>query len=86
MGTNKYDDGPWRVVRSPGEAGALGAFEIVPPSGLSVATVLDEGNARLVAAAPDLVEALRGLIRFPLGTFQVKAALDAIQKATGHEA
>lgn len=45
-----------------------------------------EANARLIAAAPDLLEALKGLAMFPLGTFQVQAARAAIAKATGEQA
>jgi hypothetical protein len=40
-------------------------------------------NARLIAAAPDMLEALENLIMFPLGNFQVEAARKAISKAKG---
>ena len=36
---------------------------------------------RLVAQRDELLEALKGLVMFPLGTFQVKAARAAIAKA-----
>ena len=42
----------------------------------------EPANARLIAAAPELLEALKNLVTFPLGTFQVEAALAAIAKAT----
>lgn len=42
-----------------------------------------EAERLLIAAAPDLLEALQNLLTFPLGTFQVQAAQAAIAKAEG---
>jgi hypothetical protein len=40
-------------------------------------------NARLIAAAPDLLDALRGLVNFPNDIHKMSDALKAIAKATG---
>ena len=42
-----------------------------------------DSNARLIAAAPDLLEALRGLMRDPEGSAARDAAWAAIAKAEG---
>ena len=42
-----------------------------------------ESNARLIAAAPDLLEALRAATSFPLSDSWVPAAIAAIAKAEG---
>jgi hypothetical protein len=48
-----------------------------------VATVPDGANARLIAAAPDLLEALRGVLRVAdRATDEFDAARAAIAKAT----
>lgn len=45
-----------------------------------------EANARLIAAAPDLLEALRGVLRVAdRATDEFDAARAAIAKAVGHE-
>jgi hypothetical protein len=54
-------------------------------TGRNVAVAYDGQDAPLLAAAPELLEALKNLVTFPLGTFQVEAALAAIAKATGKE-
>lgn len=47
-----------------------------------------EANARLIAAAPDLLEALRDMMsnRECLSDATIAFAIAAIEKATGHEA
>ena len=45
-----------------------------------------ETNARLIAAAPDLLEALRAATSFPLSDSWVPAAIAAIAKAEGRDA
>jgi hypothetical protein len=42
----------------------------------------DAANARLIAAAPDLLEALRLVVANPHSTVNAKIAQDAIAKAT----
>jgi len=83
----KHTPGPWEVagnlVRTVPEAsggGMCGGFLIAE------VPISDENrhpNARLLAAAPDLLGALEGLIMFHLGEFQVAAARAAIAKAKG---
>jgi hypothetical protein len=78
----QHTAGPWKMKPNAAH-GDVGAYDIVPASGLAVSLVLDEGNARLIASAPELLEALENLIMFPLGQFQVEAALNAVRKARG---
>jgi len=40
-------------------------------------------DARLIAAAPDLLAALQGLVNFPNDIHKMSDALEAIAKATG---
>ena len=76
----KHTPGPWKVTRS-----NMGVRSIDAPvcrlwmmrSGEGVA------NARLIAAAPDLLEALRAATSFPLSDSWVPAAIAAIAKAEG---
>jgi len=62
----KHTPGPWRIRRGTAH---LSCVEVEVQDGDSVATVYDgvmgidnaEANARLIAAAPDLLEALKAL-------------------------
>jgi len=45
-----------------------------------------EANGRLIAAAPDLLEALKGLLLFPNNPRENHMARAAIAKATGEQA
>lgn len=45
--------------------------------------VRNPADARLIVAAPELLEALQNLLTFPLGTFQVEAAKAVIAKIKG---
>ena len=91
MSDARHTPGPWTVTRvskstilkdiyvsaSPERIARV----VVPATASSISEY--EANARLIAAAPDLLEALQNLLTFPLGTFQVEAARAAITKATG---
>lgn len=81
----EYTPGPWHVggkrdciIYEEG-GGPIASCDHTP----MLTTIAQIANARLIAAAPELLEALQGLIMFPLGTFQVEAARQAIHKATG---
>ena len=103
MSKAKHTEGPW-TLRPLNEE--IGEYEIVGPrhsdeTGESeyIAVVCgglpeSEANARLIAAAPELLEALEELLSavdkacgtaIPRGSFSAarKAARDAIAKATG---
>lgn len=74
-----FTPGPWDYDAEDFEIYALETFETLE---------LTEPNARLMAAAPDLLEALRGLLAVDAGAggtrFYAKiAARKAISKATG---
>lgn len=90
----KYTKGPWRISNEHDEIGK-GPYIICHYSGLKerVLATLNhhfpyEADARLIAAAPDMYEALKDLTRIivTLGDINalndaVKNALDAINKA-----
>jgi hypothetical protein len=75
---------PWRI----GDAG-LTVFG--PPNGNpspeTVAATRNRANARLIAAAPELLAALRDLVAVTQQNYdnrhELAAALDAIERATG---
>ena len=93
---SKHTNGPWEVVRT--DAGiivrtesvkktragasryaAIGGFDRSDPEQLAEALA----NARLIAAAPELLEALRGLLeQTGLDEWRAEKARDAIAKAT----
>ena len=53
----KHTPGPWRYEYEPGYCG-----ELIAPDGMTIAVFVDEPrpyDARLIAAAPDLLAALR---------------------------
>lgn len=99
MSGAKHTPGPWRAVTVPYDSSAFYIEARNAPDKRSPmvahiprSTVQPmEANARLLAAAPDLLEALEGLLSHPNGgTYRnsadseaVKAALAAIAKATG---
>lgn len=53
-----YDPGPWNAVRAQDKW-----FVLEEPFGTIVANQCNENNARLIAAAPDLLEALEYLVK-----------------------
>lgn len=76
----KHTPGPWMVWTEEG-------FEIFPsPQGMRIAIVHKESDAALIAAAPDLLNAVRFLLSNPFNKItqaDVSAAYAAIKKATG---
>ena len=91
MSNAQHTPGPWTVSRthqSPCsiEAGsgevALAKVYLTDPKTRKRSPEY-AANAALIAAAPELLAALQNLIMFPLGSFQVEAALKAIAKAKG---
>ena len=93
MADVKHTPGPWTVTAD----GAGWYIECAPERGHSVAYIMaeigeedpdtsddeKEANARLIAAAPDLLEALQMLLEFPNTGPATSAAREAITKATG---
>lgn len=88
----KTTPGPWSALRRQSD------YEIIadgPKGQLEIATVHHEaeygllpmaGNAALIAAAPDLLEALKGVLRVAdRKTSEFDAARAAIAKAEGHD-
>lgn len=80
----KHTPGSWRYEYGPGFCGAL-----ISARGTIIAEFISEprpSNARLIAAAPDLLEALQGLIAGAEAMgWNTKKARAAIAKATGEE-
>lgn len=98
--TDKHTAGPWyiRTNRHPDTDGRpWGWLDAAPPGGpqrnIPGVTVTwtrgctSEANARLIAAAPDLLAALRGMLNIGETKAEYDAAIqravDAIAKATG---
>lgn len=82
-----HTPGPWRYDYEVGYCG-----EIVASNGQTICTFNDEplpSHARLIAAAPELLEALIDLVAlYPLDSTDaiITSARAAISKATGGEA
>ena len=95
MSANKYTPGPW--VRRSGElTGFRWNVETTGAHPRAVIARLQEGmrgegaaNAHLIAAAPDMLEALENLVTAYLGSsdpiLQINAAVAAIKKARGEK-
>ena len=98
---NKHTPGPWylRVNRHRNCDGSMWGWldtqqagDQRPPTGVNVGWSegsVSEANARLIAAAPDLLDAAQNVIKWADGCMDV-SSLDqlrqAIKKATGDEA
>lgn len=85
MSEAQHTPGPWRYVHEPGYCG-----ELIAQDGTTIAEFVVEpslDNARLIAAAPELLEALQALVNEPqplgIDSTAYQAALVAITKATG---
>lgn len=93
---DKHTPGPW-VAKFAGDRGVEGRYDIDATNGIFIAETLggmsggcgeQAANARLIAAAPEMLAALRQAVRYakrgeapPAGDWTVWAA--AIAKATG---
>jgi hypothetical protein len=89
-----HTPGPWRVMDRPGKGygkewlvytpkGLAFVGNQLEPDGVSIGAA--QANARLAAAAPDLLAALQNLVdRYP-SNVGMNAARDAIKKATVQE-
>ena len=94
----KHTPGPW-VARKDyrgvwlldAHDGSAWVARTVPPLDLSSkkAMIDTEGDARLIAASPDLLDALKWAVKsrpdYWVGTYQYERALAAIEKATGEK-
>jgi hypothetical protein len=104
MDNAKHTPGPWRIVRTSDYTSDPEDTDIQSIEGANGDSVYftdsgyyrpREADARLIAAAPDLLEALRGVLDHfdPYATpgyeeneQAYEAARDAIRKATGEDA
>ena len=83
---SKHTPGPWRLAWVPEgvkpivQRGKEGWFEVC---GMSAER--EHADAHLIAAAPDLLEALHRLLLFPNNPRENNRARAAIAKATGGE-
>ncbi|HEP9635415.1 TPA: hypothetical protein VDW08_003767 [Pseudomonas aeruginosa] len=90
MSNHKHTPGPWEIERySDGLIQIVGDVRIVSDDEENVTTVVeavsrgDEANARLIAAAPELLDALVALVECEQTTPELwEAARAAIAKAT----
>ncbi len=94
MSKHKHTPGPWEIERySDGLIQIVGDVRIVSDDEENVTTVVeavargDEANARLIVAAPDLLEALQGMLEVYGGQYsddclpKSSSELDLIQQA-----
>ena len=84
-----WTPGPWRFLRhEDGRGEEIFGFDVAAENGKSILyfdaddNPETEANARLIASAPELLEALKGLLEIRSGR-TVKAARAAILKAEG---
>ena len=84
----KHTPGPWAYHNTPTPfihvaAGGLPICQIYTSTAHGQSMGEQFANARLIAAAPDLLEALQMLLEFPNTGPATSAAREAITKATG---
>lgn len=94
MSAAVHTPGPWRAVHDSVKVGRFNVCPLVTAGG-SAKGMIDErevvaANARLIAAAPELLAALESALKLIQGeiadggyTEEAKQAADAIAKATG---
>lgn len=77
---NEHTEGPWNVVAGDDED----VYDITPADciGGVVAVAYDAGNAKLIAAAPELLEALRAVAENTTSLEMRSQVYAAIDKAT----
>ena len=78
----KHTPGPWIADVATDENERVELFIRRDGDAVAIAgDISSRANARLIAAAPDLLEALRAATSFPLSDSWVPAAIAAITKA-----
>lgn len=84
----KHTPGPWKVNQSSTRFELLGP-DVFPILRINGGMVPIEANARLIAAAPELLDALKALVNCPdykhIGTLEMVQAKAAIAKAEGRQ-
>jgi hypothetical protein len=83
-----HTPGPWRLIKTDAtKSRPFPLFSVDAEESFHVLTdeALDEPDARLIAAAPDLLEALKALVALPyyVTRTEYKDAIAAIAKAEG---
>ena len=91
--STQHTPGPWKATYWHDEDTDQGGWDISVNGHLLPLCDMEtdgsddiEANARLISAAPDLLEALKGLLMHPLGAFENEAARAAIAKVKGETA
>ena len=82
MTTTKHTPGPW-IVSNETSAYMQGTIVTCKNDTIEVAGAWEAEDARLIAAAPDLLKALEALQANPNDPLAHRKALDAIEKARG---
>jgi hypothetical protein len=97
MSNTKFTPGPWEVDRNNVHTAQIAVIhhclgndwvEVWSPDAFGASEEMNEANARLIAAAPDLYAALVALLLEPPGAIRISDAVlvqcsDAIAKARG---
>lgn len=78
-----YTPGPWRVISEEWKSLSIHGIDDRFIADVSLHYDTAESNARLIAAAPDLLAALENLLCEPMAERTVDAAKRAINKAKG---
>lgn len=96
--TTQHTKGPWHIGEGNGDgsifadSGRVRGTTLYPIAQVSRGwnATEDDANARLIASAPDLLDALRDLVSVTTPTYdnrhELAAAIDAIERATGEAA
>ncbi len=78
-----YTPGPWAVISGEVCAAGYGPIAHCDRENRNTKPVERDANARLISAAPELLEALEAVMQFPLNHKANLAAHAAIAKAKG---
>ncbi len=77
----KHTPGPWKITHT-----ALNGYRVSDSMGWGVAAILkdtnDEANARLIAAAPEMLELLKQIADWPF-PFLSGAGIDEVRELAG---
>ena len=78
---SKHNSGPWKITHT-----AINGYRVSDSTGWGVAAILkdtnDEANARLIAAAPEMLELLKQIADWPF-PFLSGAGIDEVRELAG---